>query len=128
MYHYSIFPAASREALEELERFQVKPLIRECKTVNGTWTESCSLIGLSGNSSIRFSTLKPAEKGSMQILRLFNPTGEMQADTLLFNLKWTHFQMLNLDESPVSGRKSIPEKGLNIQMVHKIIPKKLCIL
>ena len=52
----------------------------------------------------------------MQILRLFNPTGEMQADTLLFNLKWMHFQMLNLDESPVSGRKSIPEKGLNIQM------------
>ncbi len=116
LYHYSIFPAASREALEELERFQVKPLIRECKTVNGTWTESCSLVGLSGNSSIRFSTLKPAEKGSMQILRLFNPTGEMQADTLLFNLKWMHFQMLNLDESPVSGRKSIPEKGLNIQM------------
>lgn len=112
VYHYSIFPAATAEAQKKLEYFQHSPIVHTSSVPDGTWTDACSLLELSGNSRIQFSSLKQAETGNMQVLRLFNPDRDAQSDILRLNPKWTCFQYLNLDETPLMEKNTIPPEGL----------------
>jgi alpha-mannosidase len=116
VYHYSVFPSATPEARKKLEHFQLAPLVHAAPAANGTRMDAHSLLEIAGDSQIQFSSLKQAETENMQILRLFNPNEEAQSDILRLNPEWTHFQYLNLDETPLTERRIIPSEELQLKI------------
>ena len=80
----------------------------------GKLPKEASLVSL-GNSKVHVSAIKPAEDGKGIILRLFNPTDEVQTVTLDFGVAYKDLCLCGMDEAKKE------KTGNHLQIPHKKI-------
>ena len=97
-YNLYLYHCDKSELCNEAAKLYAEPQISLFGKSYGNLPKEMSLVSID-NNKIHISAIKPSENGAGIIVRLFNPTNEVQAVTLDFGIKYKNLYICGMDET-----------------------------